>query len=172
MSWKIDQAHTNINFSAKHMMISKVKGRFEKFEATIDGDENNPLQAKVDIKIDAASVNTNQEQRDGHLKSPDFFDVAKYPYLTFKSKRAEQKDATHGKLIGDLTIKDVTREVALDVEFLGQAQMWGKTSAGFTAKTVINRKDWGLAWNQVIESGGLLVSDEIAIEVEAELVKN
>jgi polyisoprenoid-binding protein YceI len=172
MSWQIDSAHSQIQFSVRHMMISNVRGRFENFTGVVEFNEQDPTQSKVDVQIEAASVNTREAQRDGHLKSPDFFNADKYPYLTFKSKRIEKTDATHGRVVGDLTIRDVTKQVVLDVEYAGQAKSpWGATSAGFSATTKINRKDWDLTWNQTLETGGVLVGDEIGINVELEIVK-
>jgi len=172
MAWQLDPAHSEIQFSAKHLMISTVRGRFHKFTATVDGDEQNPTAAQVDVQIEAASIDTRDEKRDAHLRSPDFLDVENYPYITFKSKRVEKIDDSNGKLIGDLTIRDVTREVVLDVEYAGQAKTpWGTTSAGFSASTKINRKDWNLNWNVALETGGWLVGDQITINIELELVK-
>lgn len=172
MAWVIDSAHSEINFSARHMMISTVRGRFEKFSGTVNFDEAEPARTTVDVQIEAASVNTKEAQRDGHLKSPDFFDAEKYPYLTFKSKRVEVKDSHHAKLYGDLTIRDVTKPVVLDVEYAGQAKSpWGTFSAGFSAQTKINREDWGLTWNQALETGGVLVGKEVTISIEVEIVK-
>lgn len=172
MTWQIDPAHSHIAFSVRHMMISKVRGRFEKFNGTINFDEQNPAASTVDVEIDAASINTREEQRDGHLRSPDFLDADNYPKLTFHGKRVEQTSSDSGKLVGDLTIRGVTREVALDVEYAGQAKSpWGTTSAGFSASTTINRKDWGLEWNQALETGGVLVGDKVKIDIELELVK-
>lgn len=172
MSWQIDSAHSQISFTVRHMMISKVRGRFESFTGEINFDENNPENTTVYVEIDAASINTREEQRDGHLKSPDFLNAEQYPKLVFKSKRVEKSSDNTGKLIGDLTIRDVTREVVLDVEYAGMAKSpWGTVSAGFSATTTINREDWGLTWNQALETGGVLVGKEIKIEIELELVK-
>jgi polyisoprenoid-binding protein YceI len=172
MAWQIDPSHSEIQFSAKHLMISTVRGRFHKFSATVDADEQNPTAAQVDVQIEAASIDTRDEKRDGHLRSPDFLDVENFPYLTFKSTRVERIDESHGKLIGNLTIRDVIREVTLDVEYSGQAKTpWGTTSAGFSASTKINRKDWNLNWNVALETGGWLVGDQITINIELELVK-
>ena len=172
MLWQLDKAHSDIHFSVRHMMISTVRGRFEDFSGTFDLNEADPTQSKVEVEIQAASINTKEPQRDGHLKSPDFLDVEKYPTLTFKSKRVEKVDDSHGRVMGDLTIKDITKEVVLDVEYAGQAKSpWGTISAGFTATTSINRKDWDLTWNQALETGGVLVGDEVKITIELELVK-
>ncbi len=160
MAWVIDPAHSEVQFSAKHLMISTVRGRFNAFSGTIDADENNPTTATVDVQIDASSLVTGEERRDTHLRSPDFLDVQKYPYLTFKRTRVELLDKTRGKLYGDLTIRDVTKPVVLDVEYAGQAKTpWGTLSAGFNAQTKINRKDWDLNWNVALETGGWLVGD-------------
>jgi polyisoprenoid-binding protein YceI len=172
MSWQLDKAHSGINFSVRHMMISTVRGRFEEFDGTFDVNEANPAQSKIDVEIQTASINTREAQRDAHLRSPEFFDVENYPTMTFKSKQVQPVDRQHVRLIGDLTIKGVTKEVTLDVEYLGQAKSpWGTTSAGFTAQTKINRKDWGLTWNVALETGGVLVGEEITITIELELVK-
>jgi polyisoprenoid-binding protein YceI len=172
MSWQLDKAHSSINFSVRHMMISTVRGRFEDFDGTFEVNEADPTQSKIAVTIQTASINTKDAQRDGHLKSPDFFDVETYPAATFKSKRVEKVNGQHVRLVGDLTIKDVTKEVVLDVEYAGQAKSpWGTVNAGFTAHTKISRKEWGLAWNVALETGGVLVGDEITISIELELVK-
>jgi polyisoprenoid-binding protein YceI len=172
MSWKIDPAHTEINFTVRHMMISNVRGHFEKFAGTVEFDEQNPASSSVDVQIEAASITTKEAQRDGHLRSPDFFDAEKFPYLTFESKRVEVVDYNHGRIIGDLTIRDITHEVVLDTEYSGTAKSpYGHTSAGFTATTKINRKDWNLVWNVALETGGWLVGDEIKISIELEIIK-
>ena len=172
MAWQFDSSHSEIQFSAKHLMISTVRGRFHKFTATIDADEQNPTAAKIDVQIEAASIDTRDEKRDGHLRSPDFLDVEQFPYLTFKSTRVEQIDDSHAKLIGDLTIRDVTKPVVLNFEYAGQAKTpWGATSAGFSARTKINRKDWNLNWNVALETGGWLVGDQITINIDLELIK-
>lgn len=170
--WTIDDSHSLIQFTVRHMMISKVRGRFDRFSGTISADEQNPASSSVNVQIDAASINTRDAQRDGHLTSPDFLDVTNYPYITFVSKRIEMLDAARGRLIGDLTIRGVTREVTLDVEYNGQARSpWGTISAGFHASTTINRKDWGLTWNVALETGGLLVGEEVEIDIDVELVR-
>jgi polyisoprenoid-binding protein YceI len=172
MTWQIDPAHSEIQFSARHMMISTVRGRFKRFSGTVEADEQNPTTAQVEVQIDAASIDTGDDKRDTHLRSPDFFNVEQYPYITFKSTNVEQRDATHGQLTGDLTIRDMTKPVILEVEYAGMANSpWGTISAGFSAHTRINRKDWGLNWNVALETGGWLVSDEIRVDIEVELVK-
>jgi polyisoprenoid-binding protein YceI len=172
MSWQIDPAHSHVYFSVRHMMISKVRGSFGTFSGTVNFDEQNPTQSSVEIVLDATSIQTQDEKRDGHLKSPDFFNVAAYPIVTFKSKRVEQLDAKHGRVVGDLTIRDITKEVELSVVYAGTMKSpWGTTSAGFSATTAINRKEWDLNWNQALETGGVLVGDTINIEIELELIK-
>lgn len=172
MAWTIDNGHSEVTFSARHMMLSTVRGRFNTFSGTIDFDEVDPVKSMVDIKIDTASIETRDEKRDGHLKSPDFFEVEKYPVMAFKSTKIEKTGAETGKLHGDLTIKGVTKPVVLDVQYNGQAKSpWGATSAGFSGKTSIDRKDWGLTWNVALETGGILVGDKINIEIDLELVK-
>ncbi|HET9222995.1 MAG TPA: YceI family protein [Roseiflexaceae bacterium] len=172
MSWQIDSNHSHIQFSVRHMMISTVRGRFERFTGTIEGDEQDPTRSHVEVQIEAASVDTRSPQRDADLRSANFLDADNYPYLTFTSSRIEQIDSSHGRITGDLTIRGVSREVVLDVEYAGQAKSpWGTTSAGFSATTKINRKDWGLAWNVALETGGVMVGDEVKIDIELELVK-
>jgi polyisoprenoid-binding protein YceI len=172
MTWQIDPAHSEIQFSARHMMISTVRGRFKRFSGTVEADEQNPTTARVEVQIDAASIDTGDDKRDTHLRSPDFLNVEQYPYITFKSTKIEQRDATHGQITGNLTIRDVTKPVILEVEYAGMAKSpWGTISAGFSAHTRINRKDWGLNWNVALETGGWLVSDEIRVDIEVELVK-
>lgn len=172
MAWLIDSTHSQIDFSVRHMMISKVRGEFERFTGTVEGDANDITRSTVDVQIEAASINTRDAKRDGHLASPDFLNAEQYPYLTFKSKRVERIDDTRARIVGDLTIRDVTKEVVLDVEYQGQAKSpWGTISAGFSATTKINRKEWNLNWNVALETGGVLVGDEITINIELELVQ-
>lgn len=172
MTWTIDSAHSRIDFKVRHMMISRVRGEFEDFEGTIDFNEENPEATTIDVTIDAASINTRAEDRDNHLRSEDFLYVEKYPEIRFRSKRVELIDEEHALLIGDLTIRGESREVELDVEYHGMAQSpWGTMSAGFSATTSFNRKDWGLQWNQALETGGVLVGDQVDVSIEVELIK-
>jgi polyisoprenoid-binding protein YceI len=172
MSWQLDPAHSLVSFSVRHMMISKVKGFFENFEGDFSMDEENPAASTLTVRIDAASINTRNEQRDGHLRSADFLDAGNYPVLTFQSTGVEVLGQNNARLNGNLTIREITRPVTLDVEYIGTAKSpWGKTSVGFNASTTINRKDWNLTWNQGLETGGVLVGDEIEINIELELVK-
>ena len=171
-SWAIDNAHSAIQFTVRHLMISKVRGRFLTFSGTVNFDEQTPANSSVSVQIEADSIDTRDEKRDAHLKSPEFLDVATSPYLTFVSKRIEVVDASHGQIIGDLSIRGVTQEVVLTAEYAGQAKApWGTTSAGFSANTTINRKDWGLNWNVALETGGVLVGEEVTIELELEIIK-
>ncbi len=172
MSWTIDAAHSDIHFAVRHMMISNVRGRFTEFSGEVELDEANPSNSRVSVEIAAASIDTRNAQRDGHLRSPDFLNAADFPFLRFQSTRVEPLDASHARLIGDLTIRDVTLEVALDVEYAGKAQSpWGTRSVGFSAETKISRKEWGLNYNQTLETGGWLVGDEITIGIELELIE-
>jgi len=172
MAWQIDSSHSSVNFSVRHMMLSTARGHFATFSGTLDFDESNPAAASVDVKIDVASINTKDEKRDGHLKSGDFFDADKFPHMAFKSTGVQSVSGNTAKLTGDLTIKDVTKPVVLDVEYHGQAKApWGTTSAGFSASTKINREDWGLGWNAPLETGGVLVGKDVKIELELEAVK-
>jgi polyisoprenoid-binding protein YceI len=170
--WTIDPAHTGVEFAVRHLMISSVKGRFAGVSGTVVGAEGSPEAAQVEIVIDPASIDTREPQRDAHLRSADFLDVEKFPTLTFKSRRAfDVRDETF-KLAGDLTIHGVTREVVLDVISQGGTRdPWGNDRTGFAASTKIKRSDYGLVWNQALETGGVVVGDEIRIAIEAELIK-
>jgi polyisoprenoid-binding protein YceI len=171
-TWIIDAAHTNVGFSIKHLMISTVRGSFTQAQGTVKVDENDPTTAEIDITIATASVTTRDEKRDAHLRSPDFFDAERFPTMTFRSKRVERASGDSFRVIGDLTIRDVTKEVGLDVELLGRVKdPWGNEKAGFEATTKINRSDYGLTWNAALETGGVLVGDEVKISIEAELQK-
>ena len=173
--WELDPAHTTVEFSAKHMMITTVKGRFSDVSGTIEADEAHPDRSSAEASIDAASVDTRNEQRDTHLRSADFFDVEQNPVISFRSKRVEGAAGKAGdrfKVIGDLTIRGTTKEVTLDTTYEGKIRdMEGKERAGFSATTSIDRRDFGLVWNQALETGGLLVGNEISIEIEAEAVE-
>ncbi len=171
MDWTIDGSHSLAEFSVKHMMVSTVKGRFQKKRGNISWDEANPANSSVEATIDATSITTNDEKRDAHLASADFFETEKYPTITFKSTRVEARNADNFKVTGELTMHGVTREVTLDVEYNGSGQNpWGMTIAGFTAKTSLSRKDYGLNWNVALETGGVLVSDKVKINLEIEAV--
>jgi polyisoprenoid-binding protein YceI len=170
-AWKIDPAHTLVEFSAKHMMITTVKGRFTDVEGTIYTDEQNPTKSSVETTIKAASLDTRTDQRDTHLRSGDFLDVEKFPTITFKSTRVEG-DKDRFELTGDLTIRGATRPITLDVSFEGRSKdPWGGERAGFTATGKIDRRDFGLTWNVALETGGILVGHDIKIEIDVQAVK-
>jgi len=171
-TWQIDSSHTSVEFTVRHMMISNVKGQFQKTTGTITANGNDPASEKIDVTIDASSVDTRVERRDAHLKSPDFLDVAKYPTITFKSTKVEADGPNKWKMTGDLTVHGVTKPVVLDVEGSGPPiQVMGNTRAGASATTKINRSDFGLTWNKALETGGVLVGDEVAISIDVEAVK-
>jgi len=171
-NWNIDTAHSGINFSVRHMVVSKVRGHFAKFSGTLAIDDADLTRSSVDVTIDASSIDTGTAQRDEHLRSADFFDVAQFPTLRFRSKRIEKVGKVQFRVIGDLTIRDVTREVPLDVEYGGRGKdPWGNERAGFAAKAAIDRKDFGLQWNQALETGGLLVGDKVEIDLDIQAVK-
>lgn len=170
ITYQVDPDHSNVGFEVRHL-FTKVQGRFDRFEGTIQFDPAKPEATVVEGTIEAASINTNVEQRDKHLRSDDFFDVAKFPKITFVSTGTAEIDASKkgGKLAGKLTIHGVEKPVTLEVTYLGAAKdPWGNQRAGFSASTTINRKDFGLAWNETLESGGLLVGEEVKIEIDAE----
>jgi polyisoprenoid-binding protein YceI len=171
MAWTLDNAHSSVGFSAKHMMISTVRGGFETFDITANIDEANIAQSTITATIDAASISTREARRDGHLRSADFFDVEQYPTITFRSTKVEQKGADEYQITGDLTIKGVTHPAVFKVESEGRGvDPWGNEHWGFSAQATINRKDWGLNWNVALETGGWLVGDQIKINLDMELV--
>ena len=172
-TWQIDPAHTNVEFTVRHMMISNVKGQFQKTSGTIAADGNNPATAKIDATIDANSINTRVDKRDAHLKSPAFLDVDKFPTITFKSTKVEADGPNKWKVTGDLTLHGVTKPVVLEVESSGDTitDPMGNTRAGASATTTISRKDFGITWNQPLETGGVLVGDEVAISIDVEAIK-
>ena len=171
-TWQIDATHSAAEFAVKHLMISTVKGRFAEVSGTVTVDDAKPGEAAVNVSINAASIDTREEKRDAHLRSADFFDVEKYPTITFKGTRTDGPVDGEFKLVGNLTIRDVTREVVLAVESAGQVKdPWGGVRTGYSATTKINRKDFGLTWNVAMEAGGVLVGDEIKISIEVELVR-
>jgi len=172
-TWQIDPMHSNVEFSVQHMMISNVKGQFQKTSGTITVNGSDPTSAKIDATIDASSIDTRVEKRDMHLKSPDFLDVAKYPTITFKSTKVEADGPGKWKMTGDLTLHGVTKPVVLEVESSGTPihDPMGNTRAGASATTKIKRGDFGLTWNKVLESGGVMVGDEIAISIDVEAIK-
>jgi len=170
--WNIDAAHTGINFSVRHMVVSKVRGRFGKYSGTITLDDADSTRSTVEVSVDASSIDTGVAERDTHLRSLDFFDVEKFPELKFRSQRIERVDATHYRVVGELTIRDVKQEVVLDAEYGGRGKdPWGNERVGFVAKTSIDRKEFGLTWNQTLETGGILVGDRIEIDLDVQGVR-
>jgi polyisoprenoid-binding protein YceI len=170
-TWSFDNSHSSIGFSVRHLMISKVRGHFNQWGGTFDYDEADPTRAKLSVRIDAASIDTRDEKRDAHLRSPDFFDVEKFPALTFESSKVE-RDGDDFVVTGELSIHGVTRAVQLKVESLGQTKdPWGGQRAGFSASTSISRKDFGMSFNMALETGGVLVGDKVDIGIEIEAVR-
>ena len=168
-TWQLDAAHTSVEFAVRHLMISTVKGRFGDVSGTLTGSLDDPHSVSADITIGVESIDTRQGQRDAHLRSPDFFDALKWPTIRFNGNRIEGDVNGDFSLVGDLTIRDVTREVKLDVTNEGSVKdPWGSSRIGFSAKTKIDRRDFGLTWNQALETGGIVVGDEIKISVDAE----
>lgn len=168
--WNLDSAHSEIGFTVRHMMIAKVRGSFGKYTAEVELPDSGFEGGSVKVSIEAASIDTSQEQRDGHLRSADFFDVEKFPTITFASKRVVPGSGGKLSLVGDLTIHGVTKEVSLSVEHLGSGKdPWGNQRHGFAASVTISRSEFGLTWNQALELGGMLVSDEVAIHAEVQL---
>ena len=164
--WKIDPAHTDVSFSAKHMMITTVRGKFGRVEGSLELDEQEPRNSRGQIRVEAASLSTGFDARDEHLRSADFFDASTHNWIVFRATKVEPRDGDYA-VTGDVTIRGVTRPVTFDVEFLGTTPgMRGGRHAGFTARAKINRKDWGLNWNMALEAGGWLVGDEIKVEID------
>jgi polyisoprenoid-binding protein YceI len=171
-TYTIDTTHSEIGFTVRHMVFAKVRGQFKTWNAKLAYDAADPTKSSIEVQIDTASIDTREEKRDGHLRSDDFFSADKFPKMTFKSKKIARKGDGHYALKGDLTIRDATHEVTLDVEQTGGGKdPWGNPRLGFSAKTSINRSDFGLKWNQALETGGMLVSDKVDIEVEAQVVE-
>jgi polyisoprenoid-binding protein YceI len=169
--WDIDVGHSAIHFWVRHLVISKVHGRFAKWSGTIELDAQDLTRSSVEVKIDAASIDTQVADRDTHLRSPDFLDVAKYPELSFRSRKIEKAGAGY-RVTGDLTLHGVTRQVVLDAEFGGTAKdPWGNERSAFEAKTTLDRRDYGLTWNAALEAGGVLVGEKVEISLEVEAVK-
>jgi polyisoprenoid-binding protein YceI len=169
-TWAIDPSHSTVSFTARHMMVAKVRGKFTEFSGSVNVAEN-VLDSTIEATVQLASVDTGDENRDGHLRSPDFFDVENTPTMTFKSTRIEP-DGDDYKLFGDLTVRNVTKPVEFKLEYNGAgADPWGGFRAGLTATTEINRKDWNLEWNVALETGGVLVSEKVKIELDVELIR-
>jgi polyisoprenoid-binding protein YceI len=172
-TWNIDPDHSNIGFKVRHLMISNVKGSFDKNSGVVDINDKDITKSKVQVSIDTASVNTNVTKRDEHLRSADFFDVTKFPTMTFVSKKVAKAGKDKLKVTGDLTIHGITKEVVLNVEGPSKESKdpWGNIRSGATASTKINRTDFGLVWNKALETGGVVVGEEIAINLEIEMIK-
>jgi polyisoprenoid-binding protein YceI len=170
--YTIDVAHSRIGFIARHAMVTKVRGSFNDFEGWFHLDVDDPTKSSAKVIIKAKSIDTRNEQRDAHLRSNDFFAMDQYPEISFESTRVDRVDDTRFRLTGDLTIKDVTRPVTIDFEYMGAAiDPWGKVRIGFEGSTTVNRKDWGVNWNVALEAGGVLVSENVTLEFEIAAVK-
>jgi polyisoprenoid-binding protein YceI len=171
-TWQVDGAHSTVGLTVRHMVISKVRGRFGKWSAKLALDTADLARSSVEVEIEAASIDTGVADRDAHLRSPDFLDAAKHPTLRYASRRVEKVSGDRLRVVGDLTIRDVTREVVLDVEYGGQGKdPWGNQRVGFTATASLNRKDFGLTWNQALETGGVLVADRVDVEIELQAIR-
>jgi len=171
MAWEIDAAHSQATFAVKHMMISTVKGHFNVLSGSLHIDEQNPANSWVEAQVEAASIDTRDAHRDGHLRSPDFFDAEKYPAITFKSSKVEHVEGDEYKVTGDLTIRDVTKPVVLKAEYSGQVKdPQGNTRAGLTAIGKIDRTEFGMTFNAALETGGVMVSNDVKIEIDLEAI--
>jgi polyisoprenoid-binding protein YceI len=171
--YQIDSVHSSVQFSVRHLMVSNVRGTFSGVTGTVSYDPDKPTETTIEASIDVNTVNTNDEKRDGHLKSPDFFDVAQYPVIQFKSKRVESGTATEQKVTGDLTLHGVTKEVTLVVDEISEEAKdpWGNTKVGATVKGKLKRSDFGLVWNAPLETGGMLVGDDVKLEFDLQFLK-
>ena len=170
--WKFDTVHSNVSFSVRHMMISRVHGVFKSWSGTLETDDSHPENTKLEATIETASIDTKEPPRDEHLRSADFFDVANHPTITFDSTSVQKVDGEHFKVIGNLTIRGVTKPVTLEVEHFGrQKDPWGGERAGFSAKTAIDRKDFGLTFNIPLEGGGIVVGEKVDITLDVQAVK-
>jgi polyisoprenoid-binding protein YceI len=171
-TWNVDPTHAELAFAVRHLMLSTVRGRFGAVTGTVQVDETNPANSKIDVTIDVASIDTRQEMRDNHLRSADFFDVENHPKLHFVSKKIEGDTTGEFHVVGDLSIRGTTREIKLEASLQGRAMdPWGNDRAGFEAKGKLSRADFGLTWNQALEAGGVAVGDEVKITIDVELVK-
>jgi len=170
--WAIDASHSMVEFGVKHLMVSTTKGRFTDITGTVTVDENDVTKSKVDVTIKVDSLSTFDEKRDGHLKSPDFFDVENYPTITFKSTKIEPRSSDRIDVTGDITIHGVTRQLTLQAEFNGRGTSpWGSEVIAYSAETSISRKDFGMEWNAALEAGGVVVGDKVKIAIEVEAIK-
>jgi polyisoprenoid-binding protein YceI len=171
-SWDIDTSHSTVGFSVRHMMVTNVRGTFDKFTAKVHGDPSDPATAKISATIEVGSVDTRDAKRDDHLRSPDFFDAAKFPQMTFTSTKVEKTSATTAKVTGDLTLRGVTKPVVLEVEYTSPVKNpRGKAVVGASATGKINRKDFGVSWSRSLDGGGLVVADEVTIQLDLQFVK-
>jgi polyisoprenoid-binding protein YceI len=169
MTWQIDAVHTHVGFSVKHMMVSTVRGQFKQYSGTLKIDPTDFARSSFEGEVDVASIDTGNSQRDDHLRTGDFFDVASHPKIKFGSTRIESKGDGEFVVHGDLTIRGVTKPIALDVEYHGTSKTpWGKTVTGFSAKATINRKEFGVVYNALLETGGVAVGEKVKIEIEVE----
>jgi polyisoprenoid-binding protein YceI len=173
-TWDIDPAHSTVEFSVRHMMVTTVKGQFQKVKGTVELDEKDPSKSTVEVSIETASIDTREAKRDAHLKSPDFFDAAKFPALTFKSTKIEKAGKGKFKITGDLTMHGITKAVVLAVEGPSASikDPYGRTVRGVMATGKLDRKDWGMTWNTALDSGGFVVSDEVKLDINAELAEH
>lgn len=163
-TWQVDPAHSSAEFAVRHLMVSTVKGTFKTLAGTIELDEANPASSTIHAEIDAASIDTGVAERDAHLRSPDFFDVVKFPKLSFRSTGIDVEDAESGKMTGEVAIHGVTQPVSLDVTYLGEVKdPWGNRRRGYSAEATLNRKDFGMTWNMVLDAGGVLVGDKVKV---------
>jgi polyisoprenoid-binding protein YceI len=171
-TWELDPAHSSVQFSVRHLMISNVKGEFTKLSGTITGDESAPTSARIDATIDTTSIDTRNAKRDDHVRGPDFLDTARFPTMTFRSSKIEPAGDDRWKITGDLTLHGVTKPVVLDVTATApRKDPWGKLRAGAQATTTINRQDFGVRYNSALEGGGVVVGDEVTITIDAEAVR-
>lgn len=170
-TWEIDSSHSGVHFTVRHLVVAKVRGQFARWSGRVRVEDGDLARATVEVAIDASSIETGVEDRDRHLRSADFLEVETFPEITFKGKTTDKRGEVLS-VTGELTIHGVTREVVLEVEYAGETKdPWGNQRMGFSARTAIDRKDFGLTWNQALEAGGVLVGDRIAIEIEVEAVK-
>ncbi len=172
-TYTIDPAHSGVQFSVRHLMISTVRGTFSGVKGTVIHDPEDPSAAALDAEIDVNTVSTGDEKRDAHLKAPDFFDIAEFPVITYKSTQVTKGPGSSYTVVGDLTLHGVTKPVTLDVEEVSEEAKdpWGNTRIGATAKGKLKRSDFGLVWNAILETGGVMVSDEVKLEFDLQLVK-
>ena len=172
-TWEIDPAHTAIQFSVRHMMVSNVRGHFGKFTGHVEGDETKPAEARIEATIETAAIDTANEKRDEHLRSPDFLDAGKFPTITFRSKKVEKVGEATWKVTGDLTLHGVTKEVVLDLSDVTPPikDPMGKLRAGAAARTTINRQDFGISFNKALDGGGVMVGNEITITIDVEVTR-